>query len=169
MGSTDSTSRSVRFNGELLAAAVSGGVHDQRVEAYVNSFVRFATPYLERSELLEPLGSTGSYTTTECEILESFPDVGASLSREQGLWLVRESCRRLEEQVSSLRRRYDETLPGEGRQQRAANVVWIGTSPTVSAGVESRTRPQPGHAAGHQEGLPDGSAKRAWKIDTNPT
>jgi gamma-glutamyl:cysteine ligase YbdK (ATP-grasp superfamily) len=125
------------LNGELLAAAISGGVHDQRVEAYVNSFVKFAAPYLERPELLEPLGSTGSYTTTEYEILEYFPDVGASLSREQGLWLVRESCRRLEEQVSSLRRRYDETLPGEGREQRAANVVWIRNSPTVSAGAES--------------------------------
>lgn len=46
-------------------------------------------------------------------------------------------CRRLEEQVSSLRRRYDETLPGDGRKERAANVVWIRNSPTFSAGAES--------------------------------
>jgi hypothetical protein len=86
---------------------------------------------------VEPLGSTGSYRTTECEILESFPDRGASITREQGLWLVRESCRRLDEQVSSLRRRYDETLPGDGREEGAANVAWIRNSPTVPAGAES--------------------------------
>jgi carboxylate-amine ligase len=125
------------LNGELLGAAVTGGAHDQRVEAYVESFVRFASPYLQRPELVEPLGSKGSYRTTECEILDSFPDRGACVTRDQGLLLVRESCRRLDEQVLSLRRRYDETLPGDGREVRAANVVWIRNSPTVPAGAES--------------------------------
>jgi gamma-glutamyl:cysteine ligase YbdK (ATP-grasp superfamily) len=125
------------LNGELLGAAATRGVLDQRVAAYVESVVGFAVPYLQKPEFVEPLGSTGSYTTTEGEILASFPDRGASVTREQGLWLVRESCRRLEEQVSSLRRRYDETLPGDGRKERAANVVWIRNSPTFSAGAES--------------------------------
>src|SRR5215212_4830760 len=107
------------LNGELLGAAATRGVLDQRVAAYVESVVGFAVPYLQKPEFVEPLGSTGSYTTTEGEILASFPDRGASVTREQGLWLVRESCRRLEEQVSSLRRRYDETLPGDGRKDRA--------------------------------------------------
>ena len=35
------------LNGELLSAAVTRGVQDQRVEAYLDSFVRFASPYLE--------------------------------------------------------------------------------------------------------------------------
>jgi gamma-glutamyl:cysteine ligase YbdK (ATP-grasp superfamily) len=125
------------LNGELLGAAATRGVLDQRVAADVESVVGFAVPYLQKPEFVEPLGSTGSYTTTEGEILASFPDRGASVTREQGLWLVRESCRRLEEQVSSLRRRYDETLPGDGRKERAANVVWIRNSPTFSAGAES--------------------------------
>jgi len=125
------------LNGELLGAAATRGVLDQRVEAYVKSVVGFAVPYLQKPEFVELLGSTGSYRTTECEIRESFPDRGASVTREQGLWLVRESCRRLDEQVSSLRRRYDETLPGDGREEGAANVAWIRTSPTVPAGAES--------------------------------
>jgi gamma-glutamyl:cysteine ligase YbdK (ATP-grasp superfamily) len=125
------------LNGELLGAAATRGVLDQRVAAYVESVVGFAVPYLQKPEFVEPLGSMGSYRTTECEILESFPDLGASLTRKQGLSLVRESCRRLDEQVSSLRRRYDETLPGDGREEGAANVAWIRTSPTVPAGAES--------------------------------
>src|SRR5215213_6936813 len=125
------------LNGELLAAATTRGVLDQRVEAYVDSFVGFTTQYLQKLEFVEPLGSKGSYGTTECEILEPVPDRGASVTRDQGLSLVRESCRRLDEQVSSLRRRYDETLPGDGREERAANVVWIRNSPTFSAGAES--------------------------------
>src|SRR5215204_4735660 len=125
------------LNGELLAAATTRGVLDQRVEAYVDSFVGFTTQYLQKPEFVEPLGSKGSYGTTECEILEPVPDRGASVTRDQGLSLVRESCRRLDEQVSSLRRRYDETLPGDGRGERAANVVWIRNSPTVPAGAVS--------------------------------
>src|SRR5215217_4031791 len=125
------------LNGELLAAATTRGVLDQRVEAYVDSFVGFTTQYLQKLEFVEPLGSKGSYGTTECEILEPVPDRGASVTRDQGLSLVRESCRRLDEQVSSLRRRYDETLPGDGREERAANVVWIRNSPTVPAGAVS--------------------------------
>ena len=122
------------LNGELLGAAATRGVLDQRVEAYVNSLVGFATPYLQKPEFVEPLGSSGSYRTTESEILESFPDRGASLTRDRGLWLVRESCRRLDEQVSSLSRRYGETLPRDGRKERPANVDWIRNSPTVPAG-----------------------------------
>lgn len=76
------------LNGELLGAAVSRGVLDHRFEAYVDSVVSFASPYLESPELVEPLGSSGSYRTTEREIVESLPDPGTSLTREQGLSLV---------------------------------------------------------------------------------
>jgi hypothetical protein len=121
------------LNGDLLAAAVTRGVRDQRIEAYVDSVVRFASPYLERPELVGALGSSGMYETTESEILGSFPAPNVSVTRDQGLSLVRESCRRLNEQVSSLRQRYDEALPGDGREARAANVVSVRDSPTISA------------------------------------
>src|SRR5215212_5049316 len=121
------------LNGELLGAAVTHGMLDQRVEAYVDSFVRFASPYLERPELIEPLGPSGSYRTTECEVLESFPARDASLTRDQGLSLVREACRRTDEQVSALRRRYDETQPGDGHEPEVARVISIRDSPSVFA------------------------------------
>src|SRR5215217_1399253 len=121
------------LNGELLGAAVTCGVQDQRVEAYVNTVVRFASPYLESPELVEPLGSSGSYRTTEYEVLASFPDQGTYLTREQGLRLVREACRRMNEQVSSLRRRYDEPLQGDEGDPKDARVIYIGDSPTVLA------------------------------------
>jgi hypothetical protein len=95
--------------------------------------MRFAAPYLENPELIEPLGTSGSYRTTECEILESFPDGGASLTRDQGLSLVRGACRRMSEQVSSLRRTYDETPQGDEHDPDAARVIYIRDSPTVYA------------------------------------
>jgi hypothetical protein len=126
------------LRGELLGAAVACGMLDRRVEAYVDSFVRFASPYLENPELVEPLGSSGNYRTTECEILTSFPDRGGSLTRDQGLSLVREACRRMDEQVYSLGRRYDETLPGEEHDSGFARVLYIGDAPTGFAeGVHS--------------------------------
>jgi gamma-glutamyl:cysteine ligase YbdK (ATP-grasp superfamily) len=121
------------LNGVLLGAAVTRGVQDQSVEAYVDSVMRFASPYLESPELVESLGSSGSYRTTECDVLESFPDLGASLTRHQGLSLVRDVCRRLTEQVSSLRRKYDETPPDDEHDPEAARVIYIRDSPTVFA------------------------------------
>src|SRR5215207_3345519 len=121
------------LNGELLAAAATRGVQDQRVEAYVDSVMRFTSPYLESPELVEPLGSSGSYRTTECEIVETFPDLGASLTREQGLSLVRGACSRMDEQVSSLRRKYDETPPGNEHVPETARVIYIRESSTFFA------------------------------------
>jgi gamma-glutamyl:cysteine ligase YbdK (ATP-grasp superfamily) len=121
------------LNGELLAAAATRGILDQRVEAYLDSFVRFASPYLEEPELVEPLRSTGSYKTTESEVLGSFPTLKTSVTRDQGLSLVRESCRRLNAQISSLRRRYDETQPGDEHDPVVARVIPIRDSPTVFA------------------------------------
>jgi hypothetical protein len=113
------------LNGELLGAAVTRGVLDPRVEAYVDSVVRFASPYLERPELIEPLVSSGGYRTTERGILESFPDQGARLTRDHGLSLVREACRRMGEQVFALSRRYG------GAPPQTARVTYIRDSPTV--------------------------------------
>jgi carboxylate-amine ligase len=121
------------LDGELLCAAVTSGLLDPRVEAYVDSFVRFASPYLEVSELVGPLGTPGYYKNTESEILASFPHLGASLTRDRGLSLVREVCGRMLEQVSSLRRRYDGTPPGNQQGPGVARVVYIRESPSFLA------------------------------------
>jgi gamma-glutamyl:cysteine ligase YbdK (ATP-grasp superfamily) len=121
------------LNDELLGAAVTRGVLDQRIEAYLDSFVVFASAYLEEPELIESLRSSESYKTTEAEVLRSFPTLGSSVTRDQGLLLVRESCRRLNEQVSALHQRYDETQPGDEHDPVVARVIYIGDSPTVFA------------------------------------
>jgi carboxylate-amine ligase len=122
------------LNGELLSAAATRGVLDGRVEAYVDSLVGFASPYLGESELIEPLRSSGGYRTTESEIVASLPDRGASLSRDRGRSLVRAACRTMGEQVSSLSRQYDETPPGYQPDPGLASVTYIGASPGVFAG-----------------------------------
>ena len=124
------------LSGELLRAAVTGGVQDPRVEAYVDSVVRFASPYIEEPDFIEPLGSSVGYRTTEREILESFPARDASVSLAQGLSLVRESCRRMAEQYSSLRQKFDEidaTPSGGEHNPGVARVIDIRSSPTISA------------------------------------
>src|SRR5215218_4996319 len=121
------------LNGELLGAAVTRGVRDQRVEAYLDSIVKFASPYLEVPELVEPLVSSRGYKTTEAELLESFPTPKVSLTREEGLSLVRDACLRLQEQVSSLGQRYGATLPGDERDPKSARVIHIRNSPTIPA------------------------------------
>src|SRR5215204_1222284 len=121
------------LNDELLGAAVTRGVLDQRIEAYLDSFVVFASAYLEEPELIESLKSSESYKTTEAEVLRSFPTLGSSVTRDQGLSLVREACRRLTEQVSSLHRTYDETPPGNEHDPEAARVIYIRDSTTVYA------------------------------------
>src|SRR5215207_2229154 len=121
------------LNGELLGGAVASGLLDPRVEAYVDSFVRFASPYLVRPELVRPLGTSGNYKNTESEILATFPHWGASLTRDQGLSLVREACYRLDEQISTLRRSYDGTPPRDQHGPGVARVVSIRESPIVLA------------------------------------
>jgi gamma-glutamyl:cysteine ligase YbdK (ATP-grasp superfamily) len=134
------------LNGELLAAAVTRGVQDQRIEAYLDSIVKFASPYLERPDLIEPLGSSGSYKTTEAEVLESYPTPETYLTPDQGLSLVREACRRTNEQVSSLLRRYAETPPRDEHEPQVARVIHLGDPPTVLAAdahLASADDPQP--------------------------
>jgi gamma-glutamyl:cysteine ligase YbdK (ATP-grasp superfamily) len=88
----------------LYYAAVTAGVEDPAIAAYLDSITEFAAPGAQGSEHLERLRfAGGSYRTTEAEILRDFPPSDAPLSREEGLRLVRASCDRLEEQVSSMR------------------------------------------------------------------
>jgi carboxylate-amine ligase len=121
------------LKGALLAAAATRGVLDRRVESYVDSVVSFASSYLERPELVEVLGSSGSYKTTECEILASCRDRDASLTREQGLSLVRKACRRLEEQVDSLHDPYDGISRADESASGVANVIVIRDPPSIAA------------------------------------
>lgn len=106
------------LSGELLGAAVTRGLPDETVEAYLDSFVRFASPLVEDPDALEPLGAPGCYKCTESDILESFSSVEASVTRDQGLSLVREACRRLKQQVSSLSR-----SPGVAQPRREEGAV----------------------------------------------
>jgi carboxylate-amine ligase len=106
------------LSGELLSAAVTKGVRDERIEAYLDSFVRFAYAYAEAPDLVEVLRCAGSgYKTTEDEVLRSFPHFEPTISREQGLWLVQRSCRHLREQASSLRGRYQEVRHDSGYEK----------------------------------------------------
>ena len=120
------------LNGELLSAAVTRGVKDHGIASYVDSLVGFASAYVEEPRLVEPLGSSGDYKTTEFEVLGSFPAPQGSVTRGQGLSLVREVCGRLNEQVSSLRRSYGGASPGDKRASGAARVIDIRKSPAVS-------------------------------------
>jgi gamma-glutamyl:cysteine ligase YbdK (ATP-grasp superfamily) len=95
------------LSSELLGAAVTRGVLDERIEAYLDSFIRFACAYVEEPDFVESLGCSGrDYKTTEVDVMRSFPPFEATLSREQGLRLVQRSHRQLREQVFSLRRRH---------------------------------------------------------------
>jgi gamma-glutamyl:cysteine ligase YbdK (ATP-grasp superfamily) len=85
---------------DLFYAAVTRGVEDPSVVAYLDSVMEFIGPDLQGSEHLEKLKLPGGpYQTTEAGILQSRPSSGAGLSRDEGLRLVREACDRLEEQV----------------------------------------------------------------------
>jgi len=121
------------LNGELLDAAVTRGRRDGRIEAYLDSFIGFASASLEEPDFIEPLRASGGYETTESEVLRSFPTHGTSLTRDQGLSLVRESCHRMEEQVSSLRQKHEETPPGNELDPEVGRVIYIVDSPAVFA------------------------------------
>lgn len=96
---------------ELLGAAVSRGVEDPVIEAYLDSLFAFASVHpktVEAIELLKRLG--GGYKTTESEIRRSFSPLATSVGRDEGLRLARESSRRLRKEVSHLSRGQPERL-----------------------------------------------------------
>ncbi len=92
------------LGGSLSYAAATGGVKSPEVSDYLDSVFEFAAPGGAEPNLLS--GSrcpNGSYKVTEAEILATFPPM-FPLSTDEGLRLVRESCDKLKEQVSSLHR-----------------------------------------------------------------
>lgn len=97
----------------LSYAAVTKGVRDPAVSAYLDSVFEFAAPGGAGLEYLAGLRSPeGDYKTTEAEILRETPLV-THLSVDEGLRLVREACAELEAQASSLRRKALEKLETE--------------------------------------------------------
>jgi len=93
-----------RLGGGLLYAAVTGGVQDADVAAYLDSILDFAGGDDGRlSELRRSRSTTGVYPTTEADILRDHaPDAGG-LSEDDGLRIVLNACDELEAQVSGLR------------------------------------------------------------------
>ena len=90
---------------ELLGAAVSGGVEDPDVEAYLDSIFAFASVHAGTVEAIEPLRCPGGgYKTTESEIRQTLSPLATSIGRDKGLRLARESSRGLREEVSLLSR-----------------------------------------------------------------
>jgi carboxylate-amine ligase len=90
------------LGGDLLHAAVTGGAGDETVAAYLDSILEFAGIEDERlAVLFNHRRTTGSYPTTEADILEAYDE---HLSENEGLRLVLEACDELETQVSHLSR-----------------------------------------------------------------
>jgi hypothetical protein len=89
-----------RLNGELLYAAVTGGVADEAVAAYLDSVVDLATEDERLAELRRHRSATGVYPTTEAGILEDHDPDDGHLSEDEGLRLVLGACDELEAQVS---------------------------------------------------------------------
>lgn len=92
------------LDGELLFAAVTEGVKSSQVTDFLDSILEFVVQNGdEGSKYFAKLRSSlGKYQTTEAEIMQEFAPATADISRDEGLRLVRQSCDKLEEQVSSL-------------------------------------------------------------------
>jgi hypothetical protein len=104
-----------RLGGELLQAAVTGGVNDETVATYLDSVLEFAGVEDERLATLSRLRrTTGVYPTTEAGILEDYGSDAEYLSKDEGLRLVLEACEKLEAQVSGLcRSQHHEEEPAD--------------------------------------------------------
>lgn len=92
------------LDGDLLYAAVTEGVKSPEVIAYLDSIFEFVVQDgSEGTKYLAKLSSSlGEYQTTEAEILQEFAPSTPEIPRDEGLRLVRQSCDKLEDQVSSL-------------------------------------------------------------------
>ena len=97
------------LGGELLYAAVTGGVRSPEVTAYVDSVLEFAGEEERLVRLRQYRHSNGRYPTTEAKILEDYSSDGGRVSREEGLRLVLEACDELEAQASHLYREGEPT------------------------------------------------------------
>jgi hypothetical protein len=91
------------LNHTLLYAAVTEGIHHPHVNAYVESIFDFVSKDAVTNRFLARLRSDfDQRQTVESEILKDFAPDSTELSRGAGLWLVQQSCDRLEQKVSEL-------------------------------------------------------------------
>ncbi len=89
-----------RLGGELLYAAVAGGVNDEVVATYLDSVLAFVGRADERlATLCDHRRTTGVYPTTEANVLDDYASEGGHLSEDEGLRLVLDACDELEAQV----------------------------------------------------------------------
>ncbi|CAN5651686.1 hypothetical protein BH18ACT11_BH18ACT11_23310 [soil metagenome] len=102
-----------RLGGELLYAAVTGGVNHEAISAYLDSILDLAGEDERLAGLRDHRSTTGVYPTTEAGILEDYSGSG-SLSEDKGLRLVLEACDELEAQVFRLgRSQHQEEEPAD--------------------------------------------------------
>lgn len=106
------------LNGKLLYAAVTEGVENARVTAYLDSVLAFAIPEntSEAANLAKLRADLEKYKTTEAKILQAFPPTSPQLSQEEGLRLVRQSCDELQVQVSSLTQDFSQEISASKTQ-----------------------------------------------------
>lgn len=92
------------LDGDLLYAAVTEGVKNPEVKAYLDSILEFAVQASgEGAHYLAKLRSAlGEYQTTEAELLQEFKTTTGEITTEDGLRLVLECCDKLEQQVATL-------------------------------------------------------------------
>jgi len=88
----------------LLHHAVAGDVDDPEISNYLDSILEFAGKDGRLAALRRHRRSTGVYPTTEAVILERYGSGVGSVSEEDGLRLVLETCDELETQVFDLHR-----------------------------------------------------------------
>ena len=88
-----------RLGGELLYAAVTGGVSDEAVAAYLDSILDLAGESERLADLRDHRSTAGVYPATEAGILEDYYSGCGPLSEDEGLRLVLEACGELEAQV----------------------------------------------------------------------
>jgi carboxylate-amine ligase len=115
-GRTLRVPRFAYLGGDLLLAAMTGGVNSPEVVAYLDCLLEFAAPYGgERLEGLRRVRFEGrGYPTTEARISEEYAPGEEAIPEDEGLRLVRDACEELEAQVSRLRRREEGQPAGAG-------------------------------------------------------
>ncbi len=96
------------LNGELLHAAVTGGMGDETISTYLDSILDLAVENERLTELRRTRLTTGVYPTTEADILERYGADDDFLSEDEGLRLVLDACDELEAQISRLGKSQDQ-------------------------------------------------------------
>lgn len=91
------------LNHELLYGAVTEGIGNAAVKDYLDSILEFSCDSdSEVSDYLSQFKTKlGTYTTTEAQLLKSFPTTTGTISPADGLSLVRHCCDRLEEEINT--------------------------------------------------------------------